>query len=77
MALDKSSKMVLEYNEIVAQENKTGCRMKAVRGDLTSYFLTGEKVGIEDPREAFVGFDMVAMCVSEFSFQIPNSKLNE
>ena len=64
LAVDKSSKMVEEYNKIVAEENKTKCEMKAVQGDLTTHFLVGKEVGMETPNGVFAGFDMVAMCVS-------------
>ena len=56
--------MVEEYNKIVAKENKTECEMKAVRGDMTSHYLTGKRVGIEEPEGVSAGFDVVAMCVS-------------
>ena len=56
--------MVEEYNKIVAKENKIECEMKAVRGDMTSHYLTGKRVGIEEPDGVSAGFDVVAMCVS-------------
>ena len=56
--------MVEEYNKIVAKENKTECEMKAVRGDMTSHYLTGKRVGIEEPEGVSAGFDVIAMCVS-------------
>ena len=56
--------MVEEYNKIAAKENKTECEMKAVRGDMTSHYLTGKRVGIEEPEGVSAGFDVVAMCVS-------------
>lgn len=64
LAIDKSRKMVEQYNIIVAKEKNTVCKMKAVHGDITSHLITGKKLGIEVPDGAFVGFDMVAMCVS-------------
>lgn len=56
--------MVEEYNRIVANHNKTKCEMKAVQGDMTSHFLTGRKIGVEQPDGVSSGFDMLAMCVS-------------
>lgn len=56
--------MVDEYNGFVAKDNETKCEMKAVQGDMTTHFLSGEKSSIEHPDGAFEGFDMVAMCVS-------------
>ena len=62
--------MVEQYNKIVAKENNTKCEMKAVHGDMTSHFLSGKKVGIEDPDGVSAGFDVVAMRVS-FSLFLP------
>ena len=56
--------MVEEYNSIVASHNKTKCEMKAIQGDMTSHFLTGRKIGIEQPDGLSSGFDVVTMCVS-------------
>lgn len=56
--------MVEHYNKIVATENNTKCEMKAVQGDMTSHFLSGKKVGIEQPDGVSAGFDVIAMCVS-------------
>lgn len=56
--------MVEQYNKIVAKENNTKCEMKAVHGDMTSHFLSGKKVGIEQPDGVSAGFDVIAMCVS-------------
>ena len=56
--------MVEQYNKIVAKENNTKCEMKAVHGDMTSHFLSGKKVGIEEPDGVSAGFDVVAMGVS-------------
>ena len=57
--------MVEQYNKIVAKENNTKCEMKAVHGDMTTHFLSGKKVGIEQPDGiSSAGFDAVAMCVS-------------
>ena len=60
--------MVEEYNKIVVKENKTECEMKAVQGDMISHFLSGKRVGIEEPNGISAGFDMVAMCVSHCLF---------
>ena len=62
--------MVEQYNDIVAKENKTKCDMKAVQGDMTTRFLSGERLGIENPDGVCAGFDMVAMCVGYPSFPI-------
>ena len=56
--------MVEEYNKIAAKENKTKCEMKAVQGDMTTHFLSGKRVGIEEPQGVSAGFDLVAMYVS-------------
>ena len=56
--------MVEEYNKIVTTENKTECKMKAVRGNMTSHYLTGNRTGIEVPEGVSAGFDVVAVCVS-------------
>ena len=37
--------------------------MKAVRGDMTSHYLTGKRLGIEEPEGVSAGFDVAAMCV--------------
>ena len=64
--------MVEEYNKIVVKENKTECKMKAVRGDMTSHYLTGKRVGIEEPNGVSAGFDVIAMCVS-YHFLLPSA----